>query len=399
MYFYRRHEPTELPRRKIKFWFVYLLAVVFHYHTLVVSYTSPTYLGDFIDLKHIGLLYSIGSIGSLIMFILLPSVLKRFGNVLVTIGLMVISIGTLAMMGVGLSAPLVVVGLLLFLVINPLLYLSMDIFSETLIGKNEGATGHVRGMTLSLMSLAALCAPLTISYLVADGDNLAQLYFIAIGVGVLFNLIVIMAFRSFVDPLYHRVQFRPLLKQCWESKPIKLVLSAHFLVQVFFTWTVVYIPLYLASVLNLPWSSIGAIIAAGLLAYVLFEYPIGILADDYFGEKEMMAVGFLILALTTASISFMTTVNILPWMMLMFVSRIGASLTEVTTESYFFKKVTGQDANLMSIFRLTRPLAVLGGSLLGSLCLAIMPFHLAFIVLGFVMVIGIFLALGIEDTR
>lgn len=399
MYFYRRHEPTELPRRKIKFWFVYLLAVIFHYHTLVVSYTSPTYLGDFIDLKHIGLLYSIGSIGSLLMFILLPSVLKRFGNVLVTIGLMVISIGTLAMMGVGLSAPLVVVGLLLFLVINPLLYLSMDIFSETLIGKNEGATGHVRGMTLSLMSLAALCAPLTISYLVADGDNLAQLYFIAIGVGVLFNLIVIMAFRGFVDPLYHRVQFGPLLKQCWESKPIKLVLSAHFLVQVFFTWTVVYIPLYLASVLNMPWSSIGAIIAAGLLAYVLFEYPVGILADDYFGEKEMMAVGFLILALTTASISFMTTVNILPWMMLMFVSRIGASLTEVTTESYFFKKVDGQDANLMSIFRLTRPLAVLGGSLLGSLCLAIMPFHLAFIVLGFVMVIGIFLALGIEDTR
>lgn len=399
MYFYRRHEPTELPRRKIKFWFVYLLAVVFNFHTLVVSYTSPTYLGEFIDTKHIGLIYSIGSIGSLLLFILLPSVLKRFGNVLVTIGLMVISIGTLALMGVGLSAPTVVTGLLLFLIINPLLYLSMDIFSETLIGKNEGATGHVRGMTLSLMSLAALCAPLTISYLVADGDNLAQLYFIAIGVGVVFSLIVMAAFRGFIDPLYHRVQFRPLLKQCWESKPIKLVLSAHFLVQVFFTWTVVYIPLYLASVLNMPWSSIGAIIAAGLLAYVLFEYPIGILADDYFGEKEMMAIGFLILALTVSSISFMTTTNIFPWMILAFISRIGASLTEVTTESYFFKKVNGQDANLMSVFRLTRPLAVLAGSLLGSICLAIMPFHLAFIVLGFVMVIGIFLALGIEDTR
>jgi MFS family permease len=399
MYFYRRHEPAELPKRKIKFWFVYLLAVIFNFHTLVVSYTSPSYLGEFIDTKHIGLIYSIGSIGSLLLFILLPSVLKRFGNVLVTIGLMVISIGTLALMGVGMSATAVVMGLVLFLIINPLMYLSMDIFSETLIGKNEGATGHVRGLTLSLMSLAALCAPLTISYLVAEGDNLAQLYFIAIGVGVVFSLIVIAAFRGFVDPLYHRVQFRPLLKQCWESKPIKLVLSAHFLVQVFFTWTVVYIPLYLASVLNLPWSSIGAIIAAGLLAYVLFEYPIGILADDYFGEKEMMAIGFLILALTVSSISFMTTTNIFPWMILAFISRIGASLTEVTTESYFFKKVNGQDANLMSVFRLTRPLAVLAGSLLGSICLAIMPFHLAFIVLGFVMVIGIFLALGIEDTR
>jgi MFS family permease len=399
MYFYRRPSPAELPKRKIKFWFVYLLAVIFNFHTLLVSYTSPTYLGEFIDVKHIGLLYSIGSIGSLLFFILLPSVLKRFGNFLVTIGLMIISIGTLAMMGVGLSAPMVVAGLLLFLIINPLIYLSMDIFSETLIGKNEGATGHVRGMTLSLMSLAALCAPLTISYLVADGDNLAQLYFIAIGVGVVFCLTVMTAFRGFIDPHYHRIQFGPLLQKCWESKALKLVLSAHFLVQVFFTWTVVYIPLYLASVLDLPWSSIGAIIAAGLLAYVLFEYPIGILADDYFGEKEMMALGFLILALTVSCISFMTTTHILPWMILAFISRIGASFAEVTTESYFFKKVDGQDANLMSVFRLTRPLAVLAGSLLGSICLAIMPFHLAFIVLGFVMVIGIFLALGIEDTR
>lgn len=399
MYFYRRHEPAELPKRKIKFWFVYLLAVIFHFHTLVVSYTSPTYLGEFIDIKHIGLLYSIGSIGSLLLFIFIPSVLQRFGNVLVTIGLMMISLVTLTLMGAGLSAPTVVIGLALFLVINPLLYLSMDVYSETLIGKNEGATGHVRGMTLSLMSLAALCAPLTISYLVADGDNLAQLYFVAIGVGVVFSLLVIIAFRGFIDPIYHRIQFRPLLKKCWESKPIKLVLSAHFLVQIFFTWTVLYIPLYLASVLNLPWSSIGAIIAAGLLAYVLFEYPIGILADDYFGEKEMMAIGFLILALSVSSISFMTTTAIVPWMILAFISRIGASLAEVTTESYFFKKVNGQDANLMSVFRLTRPLAVLVGSLLGSICLAIMPFHLAFIVLGFVMVIGIFLAIGIEDTR
>ncbi len=399
MYFYRKPTETTQPPHKIKFWFVYLIAVIFNFHTLVVSYTSPTYLGEFIDVRHIGLIYSIGSIGSLLIFIFLPSLLKRFGNFLVTIGLMIISMGTLALMGIGLSAPLVILGLILFLIINPLIYLNIDIFTETLIGKNEGATGHVRGLTLSLMSLAALCAPLTISYMVGEGDNLAQLYFIAIGVGVVFSLIVIAAFRGFVDPLYHKIKLKPLIRQCWENKAIKLVLATHFLLQIFFTWTVVYFPLYLASVIGLPWSSIGAIIAAGLLAYVLFEYPIGILADNYFGEKEMMAIGFLILAITVSSISFMTTAVLIPWMILMFCSRIGASLVEVTTESYFFKKVSGQDANLMSVFRLTRPLAVLAGSLLGSLCLAIMPFHLAFIVLGFVMVIGIFLTLGIEDTR
>jgi MFS family permease len=208
-----------------------------------------------------------------------------------------------------------------------------------------------------------------------------------------------MAFRGFVDPVYHHIEFKPLLKKCWESRPIKLVLSIHFLLQIFFTWTVVYFPLYLFDQIGLSWSSISAIIAAGLLAYVLCEYPIGILADDYLGEKIMMALGFLVLALSVSTISFMTTTALIPWMVLMFISRVGASLAEVTTESYFFKKVDGSDANLMSVFRLTRPLAVLAGSLLGSLCLFIMPFNLAFIVLGFVMVLGMILTFGIEDTR
>ncbi len=390
---------TENIKAPIKFWYVYLISVIFYFHTLLVSYTTPTYVSEFVDAKHIGLLYSIGSIGSLIFFMLLPSILKRFGNFIVTIGLMVISIFSLAITGLGFSTTLVLVGIILYLVINPLVYLNLDIFSETLIGKNEGQTGHVRGLTLSLMSLAALLAPLTISYVVGTGDNLSQLYFIAIAVGTVFMLVVIFSFKRFVDPFYHRAKLRPLLRQCYDNRAIKLVLSTHFLLQIFFTWTVVYFPLYLASVLNLPWSTIGGIIAAGLLAYVVCEYPIGIIADNYYGEKEMMAFGFLILALAVAAISFMTTTEMIPWMVLMFISRVGASLVEVTTESYFFKKVAGGDANLMSVFRLTRPLSVLAGSLLGSLCLAIMPFNLAFLVLASVMVVGLFITLYIEDTR
>ena len=36
------------------------------------------------------------------------------------------------------------------------------------------------------------------------------------------------------------------------------------------------------------------------MAYVIFEYPIGILADKYIGEKEMMGVGFFVLTISTA---------------------------------------------------------------------------------------------------
>jgi MFS family permease len=123
------------------------------------------------------------------------------------------------------------------------------------------------------------------------------------------------------------------------------------------------------------------------------------LADRWWGEKEMMAAGFAILALSSASIGFLAAVGTVGWMLVMFVSRIGASLVEVTTESYFFKQVKSGDAPLISLFRLTRPAANLAGALAGSLVLLVVPFPLLFILLGIIMVPGIMLAAYLVDTK
>ncbi|PIW96821.1 hypothetical protein COZ82_02880, partial [Candidatus Kaiserbacteria bacterium CG_4_8_14_3_um_filter_38_9] len=177
------------------------------------------------------------------------------------------------------------------------------------------------------------------------------------------------------------------------------VFVAHFILQIFFSWTIIYIPLYLATEVGLNWLAISKIISVGLFAYVIFEYPIGVIADKYIGEKEMMAVGFFILTIAIASISFTAGVGILSWMLIMFMSRTGASLVETTTESYFFKKVQGEDANLMSLFRLLRPLANLAGALLGSISLIFLPFNLIFLVLALFMTGGIFVTTFLEDTK
>ena len=58
--------------------------------------------------------------------------------------------------------------------------------------------------------------------------------------------------------------------------------------------------------------------AAGILAYVLLEYPVGILADDYWGEKEMMATGFMIIALAVSILSFISGASLIALMVLMF---------------------------------------------------------------------------------
>lgn len=399
MFLSSRPLALENDNASIHFYWVHLIAIVFNFQALLVGYSASTYIEQFVTPQIVGILYAVGAFGSMLLFLGLPSLLRQFGNVQVTLALMLGSLITLSTIIEAPIAYISILALVLFLVLNPLLYLNIDIFFETLVGKNEKGTGHKRGLTLALMSAAAMVAPLTISYLTRDSDSLIPVFWVAGATGVVFMIIIIAAFRRFYDPVYEKIDVIHLVKKCWRIFDIRIVLSTHFILQIFFTWTVVFFPLYLATEIGLSWGSIGTIIATGLFAYTIFEYPIGILADDYWGEKEMMAVGFLILALTTAGITAMSSPEIWPWMLLMFTSRIGASMVEVTTESHFFKKVQGEDAALMSIFRLMRPLGSVLGALLGSAALLFLPFQLIFLALSAVLVVGIFLTLFIHDTR
>lgn len=392
-------KPIRTPDRtpSSSFAVIYVISVIFTFHTLLTAYSSSTYMEQYIAPSGVGLLYALGSALSIIFFLWLSPLLSRLGNTAVTLLFSVISIIALVFLGFG-AMPLI--AFVIFLAINPLLYLNIDIYSENTIGGNEGETGSKRGLTLSLMAIASVCAPLTMSYIVGeDNTQLAQVYFLAAGIGAIFMFIVLLKFRRFSDPLYPRVKLHEVWRGFYNNHNLRGVVSAHFLLQFFFAWIVIYFPLYLSTVLNLSWSNIGYIIAAGLVAYVVCEYPIGVVADRYLGEKEMMVLGFIILALTSVSISFLAGVALVVWMLIMFLSRVGASLVEVTTESYFFKQVGSKDAQLISLFRITRPLANLCGALAGTVALIYLPFTYMFVVLGLLMLPGALLATTITDSR
>ena len=306
----------------------------------------------------------------------------------------------LILIGLAFDPATTIVSFVIFMTINPLLYLNLDIFSETLIGLNEQATGSARGLTLALMSIAAALAPFSLALIVGNDDTRLNLvYFVSAAIFISFIILVSVYFKTFTDPVYHQVNVLTSLHRFWQHQNLRNIFCAHFMLQIFFSWTIIYIPLYLATELQLGWDVIGSIVGVGLLAYAVFEYPIGLLADRKYGEKEMMALGFVILAVTVSWISFMTAASIVAWMLLMFINRFGASLVEVTTESYFFKHTKGTDADVISFFRLSRPLALLAGSLLGSITLLYLPFNLIFVVLGFFMAVAIFFVIPLQDTK
>lgn len=399
MDFYRHLFLTDGPGKAISFTLIYLVATVFAFQTLLTAYTSSSYIEQFISSEYIGFIYAVASIGAIVLALLSTRILRAIGNVNFVLVLMISITILLILIGFALTPALTIIAFTLFLMINPQIYLNIDIFLETLIGPNENTTGSRRGIILTVMSIASFFSPIAMSYIVGPENNLADVYFVAAAVGLIFIAIIIARFRHFYDPPYVVEKLRDTFKFSIKKTDIKIVFYAQFLLQFFFTWAVIYLPLYLATEIGLDWSEIGKIIAAGLFAYVIFEYPTGKLADEKIGEKELMALGFAILAISSACISFMTTTDILFWMILIFISRIGASLVEITTESYFFKQVNGDNSTLISHFRLMRPIANLCGALAGSITLLLLPFNLIFVVLGLILVTGVFATIRLTDTK
>ena len=379
---------------------VYLAILLFSFHWALVAFVNSSYLYQFVSDKAVGGLYTIGSILTIIAFFFIARALRRFGNYAATLALALCEIALLLGMA---FIPSVYFAVPLFLAhhaIVPLLLFNVDIFTEHLIGRNEGVTGGKRGIVLVILSLGGAVAALAAGFLLGSGEpRFTLLYLVSAAFMLAFFYLAFRCFRGFRDPSYADINMIVTLRHFWVTHDFRFVFLAHVLLQLFFAWMVIYVPLYLFSVIGFAWDEIGLILFVALFAYVLFEYPIGEIADRYIGEKEMMGVGFMILAITTIYIAFLKMPLLLPWMVTMFMTRLGAALVEATTESYFFKHTRDADASVISFFRASRPLAYLLGALLGTLSLLYIPFNYTFVLLGILMLPGTAFAMLLKDTR
>ena len=176
---------------------------------------------------------------------------------------------------------------------------------------------------------------------------------------------------------------------------------AVFLLQIFYACMTIYTPIYLHTNLGLPWSSIGIIFSIMLLPFVFVQFPAGKLADAILGEKEILSVGFIIMALATTTIFFIDSKSILVWALILLGTRVGAALVEIMCDVYFFKKVDNKNANLISFFRMSRPFAYIISPLVVAIILSVFGLDLKslFLILGFLMFFGLRYSLAIVDTK
>lgn len=385
-------------RRTGIFGWLYLVALFHAFHFFAIHYIKSSFLEQYLTQSDVGLMISASSLLTLLALGSVVVFLSKIGNYYTV--LIATTINFLATLGLALTTDIgwLFVFFVLNAILTPVTLFCFDVFLESYT-VDENSTGSVRGVFLSVTMFGALLSPIVSGFVVGEESVYEYAYLL----GALYLIPVILflmaRFRTFVDPVYSVLSLKSMINTLRMNRNIFHVSFAQFLLRLFFSWMVVFMPIYLHQNVGFTWPEIGLIFFVMLFAYLLVEYPAGVLADKYYGEKELLFAGFIIMSASTASLILIDTKSIVLWSSVLFVTRVGAALIESMTETYFFKQIKGDDTSILSIFRMLRPLAYTVGPFIGGILLLIVDIEQLWPILAVILLGGLYNAHKLVDTK
>jgi MFS family permease len=323
--------------------------------------------------------------------------LRKVGNFKFLLTLIVLEIIALLTLAESTYAPIAIIAFIAQHAINPAIIYCFDIILDTYSNQNE--QGRNRGLFLTIISTPPIIATVITGY-VLQGNNFGDLYKLSVLFLIPLLFIVFSQFRKFQDPNYKKVEVRKVISRLTYHRAIKNILIDNVVLQIFYSVMTIYLPLYLQRVIGFSLSEITIMFSIMLIPFVIFEFPIGKIADERLGEKELLIGGFILMGVATSIIGWMDTHSWLIWTFILVTTRIGAAIVEISTESYFFKHVKPTDADIIGVFRMSHAVAFIITPLIGAVVLRYVPLQNMFIVgASIILIVGLRYAFDLRDTR
>lgn len=375
-----------------------LMTVLYALHYGIPLYATSTYLHMYFGSSTISILYVIASIITLLASIHIAKYIKRFHTYQFTLGLVIAEIITTIAFATTTNPLFIGLFFVTHFCLQVLLYICINIFIETF--SNHKETGSIRGIFLALLNMGILISPVLAGAILSI-SSFQALYIVASCILIPFIFFLHRYMSHIEEPAYHSLDMVKAAKRAWKNPDLRGALIAALILECFYSVMIIYSPIYLTS-LGIPLTVyLATILPFALLPFVVLPYELGYLADTKIGEKELLILGLIIVAISLFLIVIIRSPDILLWTAVLVVSRIGASFVETMTFTYYFKKIEAEDASLTALFSNMRTLAVV---VIGILGFAISPLlvtypQLIFIVLGCAVLLSILSIMQIRDTR
>lgn len=367
---------------------IFLAGFFLAVHYATVAYVNSSFLENVVGKNWLNIVYIIGSIFSIIALYLAPKLFRKLGSkstLLLFVILEIIAVFGLGSVNLGLF---VVMLFLLHHTFVPSLYFSLDVNLESQTNK-EQTTGANRGIYLTIQNIAWVLSPLTLSFFILEG-NFDKIYFIS-GTALIFLFLTASKFfRNTKKADGKEADVIHTIKNLFKKKDLMSVIASHFVLNIFYSWMVIYLPLLLIKEVGFEWDKIGILFTIMLLPFLLFELPAGILADKKIGEKELLIIGITITSIATMFIPFTTSESFWIWATILFGTRVGASLFEIASESYFFKQVQEDDTGIISLFRSLRPISFVITPIIAIPIIYFFSYQVSFYFLSIITLCGLF---------
>lgn len=368
---------------------MYILSFFFSLHIALSAYINSTFLTGIISEKYVGLLFTLESAITLLLLLKSSGILAYFGNRKLVLILLILNM--LSLVGLITSHNPYIIGasFIGFSVTNTLVYLCLDIFIEHF--GNKDSIGKTRSIYLTILNLAWVISPLITSILITQEGGYRAIYIISFIATIIMSIGMFFSVKTFSDKSYKKAPFLETFKDLQSKTHMKAIMMINFILQFFYVWMVIYTPIYLHKHIGLGWDQLGLIFTVMLVPFIIFGLLVGILVDKFKVHKtSLLYIGLIIISLSTFTITFTTTKSIVVWAAILFMTRVGASIIETTSEIYFFTHANEEDSHLLGFFRDMSPVAYIIAPLLGTAIFFIVPFKFLFLILSLIILLGLY---------
>lgn len=374
------------------------MTMLYALHYGMPLYVTSSFLSTKFNSSIVGTLFLVGSIFTLLFSLNFTKYLRRFHTYRFMISILISEIVATLVFALSENPTIAAIAFVIHFCLQALILIMLNLFVE--IFTKHAETGMVRGVFLTLLNIGILIAPF-IGGALLGARGFSSVYIVATVFLVPFIFFLHRFMRHVPDPQYHSINVPESFSRAMGNSNLRGAFISIFLLECFYAVMVIYLPLYITS-LGIPLVVyLTAIIPIALIPLVILPYELGMIADKKLGEKEMLIFGLLITSGSLLAMSVVTTTLSIVWILILFISRVGAALIETMTYTYFYKKITAEDASLTATFTNMRSVATIAVTSLGIILTPILLIHpqLMFVLLALALLFGITYVLPIKDTR
>lgn len=371
------------------------LSFVFGFTDSFFVYILSTLFARVIGSDNVGVFYLVTFAIVFVLLWVLHPIIRRVGGSVRTFFLLILaSIAASAILSViPIGWPAAALAIVLLIVTN-LAWVTLDVVLEEF--SDDGVTGRVRGLHLTIMNAGIMLAPFFSTKILALADFSGIFFGLTLGYSILLAASILLL-RNGHSPDTADMEARSAWKKMLRERDLLRIYLVSFGLEIFYVIMIVYTPIHLRS-LGFSWDDIGLLFTVMLLPFVLLQYPLGVLADKEYGEKEFLIMSLGLALVVTAAFGFFSSTSLFFWGVLLFLSRVGAAGIEVLRDAYFYKQIDGRDDDLIAFFRTARPAANVVGALVAIPLLALFPLRSVFFLAATVLLVSLFATFSLDDT-